>query len=191
MQPRNGAAVRDWRECAANCLAGRRRRACYRLTSKKCAATPKGRRQAAPAWRKRCRRGASGVGVAKARVVMALSAKLTMRQGQTMVLTPQLLQAIKLLQMPNIELSAFIENELACNPLLERAEERESANADPPAGEQAAPVAEAAVEPGDWASEALETDPVGLAANLGTEIDNTFDSDRTTPGAPPAPSDGL
>ncbi len=56
---------------------------------------------------------------------MALSAKLAMRQGQTMVLTPQLLQAIKLLQMPNLELTQFIENELANNPLLERAEERE------------------------------------------------------------------
>ncbi len=58
---------------------------------------------------------------------MALTAKLMMRQGQAMVLTPQLLQAIKLLQMPNIELSAFIEAELASNPLLERAEEREVA----------------------------------------------------------------
>ena len=35
---------------------------------------------------------------------MALSIKLALRQGQTMVLTPQLLQAIKLLQMPNLEL---------------------------------------------------------------------------------------
>ena len=34
-----------------------------------------------------------------------------------MVLTPQLLQAIKLLQMPNVELSAFIETELSSNPL--------------------------------------------------------------------------
>ena len=56
---------------------------------------------------------------------MALSAKLVMRQSQAMVLTPQLLQAIKLLQMPNLELTQFIENELASNPLLERAEERE------------------------------------------------------------------
>ena len=41
-----------------------------------------------------------------------------------MVLTPQLLQAIKLLQMPNAELTAFIESELERNPLLERAEDR-------------------------------------------------------------------
>ena len=63
---------------------------------------------------------------------MALSAKLTMRQGQTMVLTPQLLQAIKLLQMPNLELTQFIENELTSNPLLERAEEREDPHAEAP-----------------------------------------------------------
>ena len=55
---------------------------------------------------------------------MALSAKLAMRQGQAMVLTPQLLQAIKLLQMPNAELAAFIENELERNPLLDRADDR-------------------------------------------------------------------
>ena len=49
---------------------------------------------------------------------MALLAKLTMRQGQTMVLTPQLLQAIKLLQMPNVELSAFIESGARQQPPL-------------------------------------------------------------------------
>ena len=49
---------------------------------------------------------------------MALSAKLALRQSQAMVLTPQLLQAIKLLQMPNLELTQFIENELASNSLL-------------------------------------------------------------------------
>ena len=81
---------------------------------------------------------------------MALSARLALRQSQAMVLTPQLLQAIKLLQMPNLELTQFIENELASNPLLERAEEREEASL-----EQAEPqgegFAEAAPEPGDWA----------------------------------------
>ena len=55
---------------------------------------------------------------------MALSAKLAMRQGQSMVLTPQLLQAIKLLQMPSAELAAFIETELERNPLLDRADDR-------------------------------------------------------------------
>ncbi|MFY9626959.1 MAG: hypothetical protein WAK03_02235, partial [Methylocystis sp.] len=38
---------------------------------------------------------------------MAISNKLMMRQGQALVMTPQLLQAIKLLQFSNLELSAF------------------------------------------------------------------------------------
>ncbi len=123
---------------------------------------------------------------------MALSTKLTMRQGQTMVLTPQLLQAIKLLQMPNVELSAFIEAELTSNPLLERAEEREGGDGpDRAEGEPDAPSGDAPAEPGDWASEALETDAGALAANLGTEVENAFDSDRASPAGAAPPSDGL
>ncbi len=103
-----------------------------------------------------------------------------------MVLTPQLLQAIKLLQMPNLELTQFIENELTSNPLLERAEEREDQHAEPLDG---AGVAEP--EPGDWAGEALETDAAGLAANLGTEVDNAFDTDRSAPALKSVPDEGL
>ena len=53
---------------------------------------------------------------------MAINAKLEMRQTQSLVMTPQLQQAIKLLQLSNIELSTFVEGELECNPLLEWAE---------------------------------------------------------------------
>jgi RNA polymerase sigma-54 factor len=53
---------------------------------------------------------------------MAISAKLEMRQGQSLVMTPQLQQAIRLLQLSNMELTAFVETELERNPLLERAE---------------------------------------------------------------------
>ena len=120
---------------------------------------------------------------------MALTAKLTMRQRQTMVLTPQLLQAIKLLQMPNVELSAFIENELASNPLLERTEEGE--NLERLEGEPAAPTAEAQAEPGDWASDSLETDAAGLEASLGTEVENAFESERTAPKIGTSGADGL
>jgi RNA polymerase sigma-54 factor len=118
---------------------------------------------------------------------MALANRLAMRQGQSMVLTPQLLQAIKLLQMPNAELSAFIEAELERNPLLERADELPIF--DPPAasGEPEAPPA--AVEPGDWASEALESDASEMAANLGTDIDNAFELERPTAPATAAASD--
>jgi RNA polymerase sigma-54 factor len=51
---------------------------------------------------------------------MGLSQKLVMKQGQSLVMTPQLQQAIKLLQMSSQELQAFVEIELERNPLLER-----------------------------------------------------------------------
>ncbi|MCB9990327.1 MAG: RNA polymerase factor sigma-54 [Rhodospirillales bacterium] len=51
-----------------------------------------------------------------------ISQKLDLRQSQNLVMTPQLQQAIKMLQMNNTELSEFIEEELAQNPLLEKDE---------------------------------------------------------------------
>ncbi|MGH6877722.1 MAG: RNA polymerase factor sigma-54 [Rhizomicrobium sp.] len=51
---------------------------------------------------------------------MALTQRLELRQGQALVMTPQLQQAIKLLQLSNLELSAFVDQELERNPLLER-----------------------------------------------------------------------
>ncbi len=53
---------------------------------------------------------------------MAISQRLDLRQTQSLVMTPQLQQAIKLLQLSNLEVSAFVENELEQNPLLEREE---------------------------------------------------------------------
>jgi len=52
---------------------------------------------------------------------MVLSQRLDLRQSQTLIMTPQLQQAIKLLQMSNQELGEFIEQEVEQNPLLERA----------------------------------------------------------------------
>jgi RNA polymerase sigma-54 factor len=51
---------------------------------------------------------------------MALSPRLDIRQTQALVMTPQLQQAIKLLQLSNLELTAFVDQELERNPLLER-----------------------------------------------------------------------
>ena len=50
---------------------------------------------------------------------MALSQRLDLRQSQSLVMTPQLQQAIKLLQFSNAELTEFVESELEKNPLLE------------------------------------------------------------------------
>jgi RNA polymerase sigma-54 factor len=74
---------------------------------------------------------------------MALSQRLDLRQSQALVMTPQLQQAIKLLQLSNLELSAFIEGELEQNPLLERDDTPAESAA---AVEAAAEIAEPAID---------------------------------------------
>jgi RNA polymerase sigma-54 factor len=51
---------------------------------------------------------------------MAISQRLDLRQTQALVMTPQLQQAIKLLQLSNMELQDFVQGEIEQNPLLER-----------------------------------------------------------------------
>ncbi len=58
---------------------------------------------------------------------MVMAPRLEQRLGQSLVMTPQLQQAIKLLQLTNIELAEFVESELETNPLLERDESAEAA----------------------------------------------------------------
>ena len=52
---------------------------------------------------------------------MAMSASLLLKQSQSLVMTPQLMQSIQLLQMTHAELTQFIEQEVQKNPLLELA----------------------------------------------------------------------
>ena len=80
---------------------------------------------------------------------MAMTPRLEMRQGQSLVMTPQSQQSIKLVQLNNIELSAFIDGEMEKYPLLERkdgttsesespdAEDGEAADGDPLASDSA------------------------------------------------------
>ncbi|MFC0240252.1 RNA polymerase factor sigma-54 [Rhodopseudomonas telluris] len=65
---------------------------------------------------------------------MALTQRLEFRQSQSLVMTPQLMQAIKLLQLSNLDLATFVEDELEKNPLLDRATDTPEA---PVAGEPA------------------------------------------------------
>jgi RNA polymerase sigma-54 factor len=57
---------------------------------------------------------------------MAITTKLELRQSQNLVMTPQLQQAIKLLQLSNLELASFVDAELERNPLLEKADTDET-----------------------------------------------------------------
>ncbi|QHL89962.1 RNA polymerase factor sigma-54 [Sphingomonas changnyeongensis] len=58
---------------------------------------------------------------------MALSPRLDLRQSQSLVMTPQLQQAIKLLTLSNLEIESFIAGELERNPLLGTEEQGRSA----------------------------------------------------------------
>ncbi|OAN65467.1 RNA polymerase factor sigma-54 [Magnetospirillum moscoviense] len=73
---------------------------------------------------------------------MALGPRLDLRQSQSLVMTPQLQQAIKLLQLSNMELDTFIDQELERNPLLEREDSDRADTPDAPEPEQAAPTSE-------------------------------------------------
>ena len=64
---------------------------------------------------------------------MALTPRLELRQSQSLVMTPQLQQAIKLLQFSNLELAEYVEQELEKNPMLERDEEDHRDRDDGPA----------------------------------------------------------
>ncbi len=106
---------------------------------------------------------------------MGFSQRLELRQSQALVMTPQLQQAIKMLQLSNLELNDFVDAELQQNPLLERREwnggDQASAPPDAAAPEQ---VATAALPEG------LATDLVPDAtehwqAAAGAEGDGTFD----------------
>jgi RNA polymerase sigma-54 factor len=57
---------------------------------------------------------------------MALTQRLQLRQSQALVMTPQLMQAIKLLQLSNLDLVAYVEAELERNPLLDSGVENEA-----------------------------------------------------------------
>ncbi|MGY4606661.1 DNA-directed RNA polymerase specialized sigma54-like protein [Bradyrhizobium sp. USDA 4474] len=64
---------------------------------------------------------------------MALAQRIEYRHSQSLVMSPQLMQAIKLLQLSNLDLTAFVEEELERNPLLERTS-GEGAGVESPSG---------------------------------------------------------
>ena len=90
---------------------------------------------------------------------MALGPRLDIRQTQSLVMTPQLQQAIKLLALSNLEIETFVAEALESNPLLEMGEVRREAGEDSPAepsehdsapdfgGEGALDVADHALDP--------------------------------------------
>jgi len=106
---------------------------------------------------------------------MALSQRLEVRQSQALVMTPQLMQAIKLLQLSSLDLAAYVEGELERNPLLERTGEDEVGSAsDAPAS---TPERDDNVGGTDWINAELETSRSSIEQGLGTELENVFPDD--------------
>ena len=109
---------------------------------------------------------------------MALAARLELRQGQGLVITPQLQQAIKLLQLSNIELEAFVEAEIEKNPLLQR-DERDQESEVAPAAEAAS--AETAADAAAVADMDAHPDDVYGDASPGERDSGEAGEDRASP----------
>jgi len=120
---------------------------------------------------------------------MAIGPRLDLRQSQSLVMTPQLQQAIKLLQLTNIELQDYVEQELEQNPLLEvdaktsvengevRAEGMDEIASDTlPDGEGA--------QDGDAAETLTHAAETGQDVDAGQSMDSDVDNDWSsdTPG---------
>jgi len=104
---------------------------------------------------------------------MAIGPRLDLRQSQSLVMTPQLRQAIQLLQFNNLEAAAFVEEELERNPLLERDESNDFGVAERPAPDQ---VAVAGPGPADSAVAAGSGEmPSADAAPLEVDYSNSYD----------------
>ena len=102
---------------------------------------------------------------------MALTQRLEFRQSQSLVMTPQLMQAIKLLQLSNLDLSAFVEEELERNPLLDRASDGPEA---PVAGE---PVPERAEFSDSGDSSSYGDESGGDASDMGSDMNSGSSGD--------------
>jgi RNA polymerase sigma-54 factor len=122
---------------------------------------------------------------------MAIGPRLDLRQTPALVMTPQLQQALKLLQMSNLELSVFVEQEVERNPFLER----DDAEGGPGASAEEAPAAESdagARESGD--EEPAAPDTVDLAgaetfvesesAPLDADFENVWETQSASDGGP-------
>ncbi|MCJ2136296.1 RNA polymerase factor sigma-54 [Methylobacterium sp. J-026] len=112
---------------------------------------------------------------------MSLVQRLEVRQGQALVMTPQLLQAIKLLQLSQLDLAAYVEAELERNPLLERAEPEPSGTdeAADPAGQAEDPAGDGfeAAESESWLSAELNPSRGEIETDFDTRLDNVFPDD--------------
>jgi RNA polymerase sigma-54 factor len=109
--------------------------------------------------------------------MISLAAKLQLRQSQSLVMTPQLMQSIRLLQLTHLELERFVDEEIERNPLLERVDSAGEGAAEPhPETGHEMPSSEA-----DWfADEAATWSAEAIADKLDASLENIFPDDPGT-----------
>lgn len=126
---------------------------------------------------------------------MALATRLQLRQSQSLVMTPQLMQSIRLLQLGHAELESFVDAELERNPLLERPEQ----DGEAPAGERPAATPDDAdrvwvEDDGNWTAQSMSDqfdaslenvfpDDPGAAAPLAPDLAGQWKSSAGSSGA--------
>jgi RNA polymerase sigma-54 factor len=117
---------------------------------------------------------------------MALSPRLEVRQSQSLTLTPQLMQSIRLLQLSHLELNAFVEAELLRNPLLEREDGAEPGETETTELPERSAELNAAEDTVDYSERVQSAD--SIANGYDTEVENVFPeqagSDRLTDTQP-------
>ncbi|MGC8527030.1 RNA polymerase factor sigma-54 [Acidiphilium sp.] len=123
---------------------------------------------------------------------MAIGPRLDLRHTQSLVMTPQLRQAIQLLQFTNAEVSQFIEDELLKNPLLERVEPEADAALPVPRNDAAS----TEKPTGDIGAEhVVDPDPSGASTPLDVDFSNVYDAggvgDGTGSGLSPERDDWI
>src|SRR3546814_206794 len=96
---------------------------------------------------------------------MALGPRLDLRQSQSLVMTPQLQQAIKLLALSNLELEAYLAEALEGNPLLDAASGDRDDGPDEPGNDAPAPTAS-----GETGTDQALSSDAGIADDLDVDF---------------------
>jgi len=115
---------------------------------------------------------------------MALTQRLELRQSHALVMTPQLMQAIKLLQLSNLDLAAYVEGELERNPLLERAGDDEAEGSLPNRADSSDTAA------GDWVETSQSRDEGAAPEQSAVDLDDILPADADA-ATSRSNSDGL
>ena len=108
---------------------------------------------------------------------MKFSQRMELRQSQSLVMTPQLLQAIKLLQLSGLELNDYVEAELEKNPLLERATDDTG-----PINASEAPAPDSSLgSDSDWESRTITPERGEIDPRVEVQLDNVYQDDAPPP----------